>query len=513
MQSQKLVNDFETENFRSIRLFATKPTYNSFIFFVKRVLAPHMQMDFVEEKFFKDIWDSMWKNHHYLLQMPRGHGKTEIFGVWATIYLAVCQPINPFSGLRIKQQLIICGDDKARRMLGNRIKHFFYENSDLKYLVPQGAREEKKNDYWNDDVMYLKNGHIILFRSIGSRAIRGNHIDRLYADDLITESSGLTDENCKQIWIGAVDGTTTNKLAMVQVTGTPLRLSDILFYLAEKDRGYYLVKLPAIIDDDSMKILSPKRWTYKNLINTKLRIGGVKFQCEYMLDPIDDTISLIKGEWLDNCRNNTIDIIKTRPPFVTAIYLGVDFAFSDRITANRSAFVIVAEIEEDGKIRYQILDMITRKGMSAMEQFHFMEELHGSYQFDLIAVEENSIKAVVKEIKELNLPIKRFWTGTHDEKEESYEGKKSAKEFITVSKRNLILRLGTVFEQKQIDIPFLSLEAKNKFQELRQECISFAQENDKLIEIGVHPDIPIALAYAMEVGTRWNQGYMSFASF
>ena len=512
-QQNQNLNDYESSRFRTLRIVASIPEYQRFIDFVKDELAPHMQMDFVEEKFYKNIWNDMWTNQHYLLQMPRGHGKTEIFGVWATIYLAVTQPYNPITGKEIQQQMILCGDDKARRMLGNRIKHFFYENEDLRRLVPSGAKKDRKNDYWNDDVMYLKNGHIILFRSIGSRAIRGNHVDRLYADDLITEQSGITDSTCKEIWMGAVDGTTTNKQAMVQVTGTPLRMSDVLFYLAEPERGYFFKKLPAFIDEKKKIILSPKRWTYVNLIKTKQRIGSVKFQCEYMLDPIDDTMSLIKGEWLDQCKNNQIDICKIRLEDVRAIYLGVDFAFSDRKTADRSAFVIIAEIRKENKTYYRILDIITRKGMSAMEQFKFIQELHSVYKFDLIAVEENSIKAVVKEIKTLNLPIKRFWTGSHDEKEEMYKGKKRKKEFTTVSKRNLILRLGTAFEQRQIEIPTMSHEAKTKFEELRQECISFAQEEDKLIEIGVHPDIPIALAYAMEVSTRWNTGYMSFSNW
>jgi hypothetical protein len=34
------------------------------------------------------------------------------------------------------------------------------------------------------------------------------------------------------------------------------------------------------------------------------------------------------------------------------------------------------------------------------------------------------------------------------------------------------------------------------------ECISFAQDEGDLVEIGVHPDIPIGLGYAFEVGAR-----------
>jgi len=466
-----------------------------------------MQMDFVEEDYYRDLWSSMWKKRHCLMQLPRGHSKTELVGVWTTIYMAATQPINPFNPTkkRIQQQMLIAGDSAAKATWAERIKHFFYENKELRWLIPEGVDKTQKNAYWNERVMYLKNGHMILLRAIGERAIRGNHIDRLHADDLVTENSTLVDQAIKDKWDGAVDGTTTNKLAMVQVTGTPLRFSDILFHL--KDNGYFFKKLPAIVDWDKKKILSPKRWTWKDLMQTKERIGSVRFQCEYMLDPIDDTNSLIKGEWVDQCLNSELDVYKTRPDFVDAVYLGVDFAFSDRITADRSAFVILGEVKRENIRHWIILDIITKKGMSALDQLEFIKELNSVYKFDLIGLEENSIKSVIDKVNSLNLPIKRFWTGNRDEREEN---SKASKGFITVSKRNLVLRLGTALEQNKIEIPCMSYEAKKKSYELRNECISFAQEEEKLVEIGVHPDIPIALGYAYEVATRWNTGAMLF---
>jgi len=227
----------------------------------------------------------------------------------------------------------------------------------------------------------------------------------------------------------------------------------------------------------------------------------------FLPETINSAKSLIKGEWVDQCLNSDLDLYKTRPDFVDAVYLGVDFAFSDRITADRSAFVILAEVKRENMRHWIILDIITRKGMSALEQLDLIKELHSVYQFDLIALEENSIKSVTKQINLLNLPIKRFWTGNRDEREEQSTAKK---QFITVSKRNLILRLGTALEQNKIEIPCLSYEAKKKSYDLRNECISFAQEEDKLVEVGVHPDIPIALGYAYDVATRWNSGTMLF---
>ena len=61
--------------------------------------------------------------------------------------------------------------------------------------------------------------------------IRGLHVDRICADDLITESSTLTDTQTITIWDGAIHGTTTTKEAMINVIGTPLRYTDIQFHL------------------------------------------------------------------------------------------------------------------------------------------------------------------------------------------------------------------------------------------------------------------------------------------
>lgn len=484
---------------KTFQYLGSEPTYENFIYFVKHFLAPHMASKFIEEPYYKEIYDAIWTHRHSLLQMPRGHSKTELVGVWLTLYLAACQPYNPFYTRykkQITEQMILGGDGEAKASWSQRIKHFFYESEYLQWLIPEGIDKKRSNSFWNESVIYLKNGHKLLIRAIGEKAIRGNHIDRLHADDLVTENSTMVDQAIKDKWDGAVDGTTTNKLAMVQVTGTPLRHSDILFHL--KDKGYNFTKMPAILDWDKKIILSPGRWTWDDLMATKNRIGSVKFQSEYMLNPIDDSKSLIKGDWVRACMSSEVDLIRNRTAKFNAIYLGVDFAFEDRITSDRSAFVIIGEFQVNKVKYYQILDIITRKGMSVLEQFEFIKELHASYHFDLIGVEENSIKAVSKELVKYNLPLKRYWTGSRD----SPQKDAILKEYETVSKRNLVIRTGNMFEQKFMIVPYKSEEAKLKAEELFNECISFAQEEDKLVEIGVHPDIPIALGYALEVGAR-----------
>jgi hypothetical protein len=60
----------------------------------------------------------------------------------------------------------------------------------------------------------------------------------------------------------------------------------------------------------------------------------------------------------------------------------------------------------------------------------------------------------------------------------------------------------TWFENNQVIIPYASDEAKEKYELLEQEFLSFALEDGKIIEIGVHPDIPIAFVYAGEAAKK-----------
>jgi hypothetical protein len=484
-------------------LIGSLPKFNNFLLFVKKEIAPYMQLELEVEDYLEEIYNEFRDHQYTAIQIHRGAGKTEL-GIWLTIFYAVCNVTNPFSKKKIVEQLIITAAGEALALINARIKHFFYENPNLRELIPAGiSNKERKNDYWNSKEMYLKNGSIIHFRAINSKSLRGLHPDRVWGDDLVGDNSQVVDKDIESKWFGAVHGTTTAKNALVDVTGTPKRFSDIMFKMKE-NQEYYFIARPIIKPDGTL--LSDKRWTKEKANKVKKTIGSVMWQCEYMLNPIDDLTSLIKGEWIDRCKTEEYDLCKTRPKNVKAIYLGVDFAFSDRIRADKSVFWTWAEIELNNQTKYLLLDIEVKTGMSGQEQMKFIEQLHEVYHYDLMGLEENSIKAITKEItKEYgHLPIKRFWTATNDEKMEVTE---RYKEYTTVGKRNLILRLGTSLENREIILPYKSEEAKQKIEQFKIECVSFAQEDGKLTEIGVHPDMPIAAGYGLEVAKRFGGGF------
>jgi phage terminase large subunit-like protein len=467
-------------------------TYENFIRFVKDYLAPHMKMDFVEEDYYREVYEKQWEHRKVDAQISRGHSKSEM-GIWIAVYIAVMQPYNPFyeeahgRKKRIYSQLLCSSDGTTTDELFDRVKDFFEASDELNEFKPKGMGDDK----WNNTKIELTNGSTIYARSIKMK--RGLHIDRAWFDDLTTDTSTLSDDETWTFFTGAAMPMTENKIAMIFMAGTPIRLSDIMTRVSKK-KSWYHIKKPAIINYDTGEILSPNRFSFKSLMEMKEEIGTPKFEAEYMLNPIDDSTALIKREWIRQCYDPNKKIERHRTHF-SEVYLGVDFAFSDRKSADHSVFFVLGK--HDGK--FQMIDYVRRKGMSAAEQMELIQDMHAIFRFDLIGLEENSIQAVTKEWKQLGLPIKLFHTGNIDEKDKK---KPDFSSTISVSKRNLVIRIGTTFENSAISIPYGCPESKIKADQLLQECISWAQEEGKLIELGVHPDIPIALGYALEVASK-----------
>jgi len=301
----------------------------------------------------------------------------------------------------------------------------------------------------------------------------------------------------------------TNKLnrviipALDPVKGRIKMIGTILHHdslLVKKIREYNGVIRRAIGDDGS--ILMPNLWNKERLMAKKKSMGSLAFEQEYQNNPIDDTKSIIKREWVKSCFDEDLsfqDRVKYNQKF-----LGVDFAFSDRVTADKSAFVGVGQVE----LCWDVFVCITKKGMSISEQFDYLEYLQGVEDFTDCALEENSIRSMSTELKSYKFPFTLFWTGSSDtaakkQLDPDFEGKRH-----TVSKINMINRLATRFENNYesvrtnegmtLRIPYKTENDKKIAHQILDECCTYARQDGKLVEVGVHGDIPIALAYGFE---------------
>jgi len=492
-------------------------TYELFMQFVRHELAPHMELKLVEEDFYKDLWQR-WNDYRFTIdEIARGHGKTE-WQIWDTLYDVVRQPKNPHWDLpgdkRVIQQLLVSSGGLEAKELAERVEEYVFASPMLRQLVPRGVSKNRTSSSWNKKKQKFSNGSIIHYRQVKCR--RGLHVDKIRMDDLITESSSLSDKDTKRFVLSAILPMGVAKRASVRITGTPLRATDIIHEM-DKTGAYEHTKLPAIFDWETQQILS-KRLTWAALMEAKRQIGSVKFEAEYQLNALENRAGIIRRSWIEKCFDKSLDFLnigavkeheaQLRAKSVQheswrdqyyAVYGGIDYAFADIETADWSVYATVGdrgpEITEN---RFDILGAERFKGQSLGWQLKFMQEWHALWQHDIIGVEANSIRGSVKDLKQLNLPLKLFWTGSVDERDK----RKPAAEFHgrihSVSKRNFALRHGMQYENQQLRIPYKSHRAQQFADRLLLECVSWALEDNKLVEIGIHPDIPIAVQYAIE---------------
>jgi len=241
-------------------------------------------------------------------------------------------------------------------------------------------------------------------------------------------------------------------------------------------------------------ILFPDLFTAERLMAIKKKIGSTPFQSEYLNNPVDDVASLIKRAWVINCFDDKLSFDFASDSKYDFRYQGVDFAFSDRVSADKSAFVGIGVANDE----YTLICCLTRKGMSITEQFDYIEYLSGIYGYDDNALEENSIRSMSKELINYNFKSTLYWTGASDKAHTKKRDVDFAQKRYTVGKTAMINRLATQFENKRIRIPYKTDKDKEVANRIMDECCTYALNDGKLVEVGVHGDIPIALGYAIE---------------
>ncbi len=487
-----------------------------------------MEMSLVKEDHYELMWNRWRDNRHTIDEISRGHGKTE-FGIWVTLWNIIRQPINPWWDLggikRVIQQLIVSSswDDVAE--MGDRIENYVFANPIFEQFVPTGIKKDSTSKRWNQRKKGFTNGSTLHFRPVKSK--RGLHVDHIWMDDLITESSTLKDAETRKFVESAIMPMGGQKRAMLRLTGTPLRATDII-HVMEKTGEYDHFKLPAVLNWEQ-KIISSKRMTWATLMTEKRKMHPASWEAEYMLNPLEGQNTCIKRPWVEKSYDRRFGLLnihkinakeaklaESGEAFVPwseeyyAIYGGIDFAFSDRITADWSAYYTIGDRgdPEDDEAhdmpRFDLLGCKLMHGKSIGEQTTFMQEWHELWDHDLIGVEANSIMGSMKDLRRLALPLKMFWTGNKDEMEKLKPQVEHIGRVHSISKRNFVLRLGTLFEQGNIRVPYQGEIAKQIAERLTNECVSWALEDGKIVEVGVHPDMPIALGFALEVALGHN---------
>jgi hypothetical protein len=446
--------------------------------------------------FHKQLYTYYSQKSSIALAAPRGHAKSTTMGL---VFISWSVVNN------LEKYIVYISQNHAKTIqFITPLRDTFKRNERLKWiygdLSPELAKDEDGKD--REDCIDVNN---IRIEAISfEKNLRGFKYKQ-YRPSLICLDDIESDDRVINPEMRIKDRDKLNKVIIpaLSVTGRIIFVGTLLHtqsLLAEKIKQYGGKIYRAIDENDT--ILMPELYTKEVLARIKSEIGSLAFQQEFLNDPVDVEGSIIRPEWIKACFDTSISAeeLRSKDPksnnYLYAEYEmvcgGVDFAFSERVTADKSAFVTLARYNG----QFYVLWGDTKRGLSISEQLLYIQTGWNSViRHDIIGLEENSIKSVSKDLDSMNLPFKLFWTSQRDPKKEKMG------DFMrqTVGKINLIHRMAVAFEHHRFVIPYKTDDDKKFADQLVQECTSYTLMNGRLVEGSLHPDIPIALGYALEL--------------
>ncbi len=394
----------------------------------------------------------------------------------------------------------------------NRLLKFVYPNIDIKKVKEEDGGRDREDCFDIGKTMRIqahsfeKNARGFLFGNQRPTLIVFDDID----DDQRVLNPKLRMNDYDKLSKQMIPGLDP-ECGKYKMIGTIIHLDSILAKRLNKSggkiyRAYETDDDGNIIEDS---ILFPELFSKKFFEKYIKDWGSMAASSEYLNNPIDDVTNLIKRKWVKSCFCEDLSFSDDVSEYEEKVQ-GVDFAFSDRVTADQSAFVGIGKKDDC----VDMISCITKKGMSILEQFDFISELNTKYAFEDNGLEENSIRSMSKEIDDYDFDVTLFWTGASDPaiKEKEYTQTDFSGKRYTLGKTSMIKRLTTMFETNYINrqkgkgytfrIPYKTDADRIVANKILDECVSFALEDGKLVENGVHPDIPIALQLAFETMKR-----------
>lgn len=438
-------------------------------------------------EFHKEFYEIFLRDGNDALAAPRGHAKSTIAGLVFISWLVVNKKEKYIVYVSLNHTKTVQFIEPLRYEFKNNILlRKLYPNINFSFSKDDDGRDREDcidiGGTRIEAVSFEKNLRGFKYRNMRPTLIIGDDID---SDERVKNPVlRHNDRNkLKKVIIPSLD--IDGRFKMV---GTIIHHDSLLRDRLEKYDG----KVYRAIKEDG-SLLWGERFTQEKLDKIKEDIGTAAFESEYMNNPIDNATSIIKSEDVKQCFREDLSVEDCE---FDELYLGVDFAFSDRVAADWSAFGDIGVLyNPNGTVKnFVFLNGEWGKGLSRRKHWEKIETKHKSNNHDMLLLEENSIKGSVESIQDLRMPFRMFWMGARDAQTEYSKTNKSK----TISKINAVNRLGVSFEHKKWIIPYKTERDKQVANRLLSELTSWGLVDGKLEEFGIHPDMPICLILANE---------------
>jgi len=460
--------------------------------------------------FHQEIYDFLFDKNNGAMAAPRGFAKSTVVGLFYLTWLIVNK----------KKKFIVYMSQNHEKTVQfiDPIRHEFKHNERIKLIygdmTPKGMEDEDGHD--RQDLIEINGVRIqaVSFNKDirGFKDKYGNRPDLIIGDDIDSMerliNPVLRKKDFDKLTKEVIPSLANFRGSNLKMIGTILHWDSLLVNRIKKYGGkiYEACKFNEKGSIIPSSLLWADYWTSDRLMALRKDIGSVAFSSEMLNNPIDNTSAVIKKEWIMSCCDETMSYDDEIKGFDSS-YLGVDFAFGDRAVNDKSAFVTIKT--QNGQ-PHRITKITTKKGLSITNHFDYITELNNIENYTCVVMEENSIKGMSKELYHYTFRYYLIWTGSSDTAGKLTPSQEFEKKRHTISKRNMIVRMGTQFENKNIKLPYKTDKDQRITNELISELSTFALQDGKLVEVGIHADIPMALGMALEKIAQANKVIIDF---
>lgn len=331
--------------------------------------------------FHMEWFDAFYNYPSSCIEASRQHGKTEILAVDFFTWIAYFE--------KGKVMLVVSNSMEQSTTVMQRIKDAILDNELLTEI-----KSEDRDSVWSKTEMNFKT--------------RCKIICKPYSDNMrsFTVDWALFDEGGtyrdKSIYYSAATPLVIAKKGHICVIGTPKTKIDLLAELS-KSKHYKFIKTPAL--DSKGNPIWPWKYTKEALNIEREHIGNIRFNREYLCNPVSDEIAVFPYELIANGFLED-EILMPEGENGKNYYVGIDFAMSASYQGDFSVICVLEKNEDD---RLKLVYMWREKGINPKVQSDKIKEVSEKFHPVKILADESSFgKTIIQDAIMMGVSIEGF---------------------------------------------------------------------------------------------------------
>ena len=242
---------------------------------------------------------------------------------------------------------------------------------------------------WTEDQMLLKNRTDLgrkeptIFCTSVENTRTGLHPDVIIFDDLVSEGNVNTANNIqktKDVYKYALS--LLDPTGILLVVGTRYHYNDLYNDLLKSPSFDRLIR-PAILRDTG-ELYFPKRITHDFLAEKQQEQGTYIYSCQYMLEPMDDSLRDFQKHWFRWYKQDEYHSIRDK---CLNVYIVTDFAISMN---KRADYTVIMAIGETFDRKLYVLEY-TRERLNPYQTIQGVFEMSAKYKDKLRKVQIEAV--------------------------------------------------------------------------------------------------------------------------